>query len=99
MCGASARHTIPCNTSPKVDRINLTIHFLVVKISQYIYIGKNCFLSQEFKWSVKYHRARSVHVTPTVFLNGLEAPDISSGWGLGEWNEKIQWFVDQGKST
>jgi hypothetical protein len=40
-----------------------------------------------------------VHVTPTVFLNGLEAPDISSGWGLGEWNEKIQWFVDQGKST
>jgi hypothetical protein len=42
------------------------------------------------KWSVKYHRARSVHVTPTVFLNGLEAPDISSSWTAAEWGEKIR---------
>lgn len=47
-------------------------------------------IKQEIKWSVKYHRARSVHVTPTVFLNGLEAPDISSGWTNAEWKEKIK---------
>ena len=46
-------------------------------------------VTQEVKWSVKYHRARSVHVTPTVFLNGLEAPDISSGWSRAEWTEKL----------
>lgn len=51
------------------------------------------------KWAVKYHRTRSVHTTPTVFLNGLEAPDISSSWGLDEWNEKITCFLNQSKGT
>jgi hypothetical protein len=27
----------------------------------------------------------SVHVTPTVFVNGIEASDISSSWTLEQW--------------
>ena len=41
------------------------------------------------KWAVKYHRLRSIHVTPTVLVNGIEAPDISSGWTGEQWDEKI----------
>ena len=47
-------------------------------------------VTQHLKWAVKYHRMRSVHVTPTVFINGIEAPDISSGWRDNEWLEKLR---------
>ena len=43
----------------------------------------------ELKWATKYHRVRGVHVTPTIFLNGIEAPDVSSGWDQGQWTAKI----------
>ena len=43
----------------------------------------------QMKFAIKYHRVRSVHVTPTVFLNGVESPDISSGWTAEQWHEKI----------
>eukprot|EP00617_Octactis_speculum_P018428 CAMPEP_0185744014 /NCGR_PEP_ID=MMETSP1174-20130828/1972_1 /TAXON_ID=35687 /ORGANISM="Dictyocha speculum, Strain CCMP1381" /LENGTH=207 /DNA_ID=CAMNT_0028417111 /DNA_START=27 /DNA_END=650 /DNA_ORIENTATION=+ len=46
-------------------------------------------VTNSLKWAVKYHRVRSVHVTPTVFLNGIEAPDISSGWTAEQWKSKI----------
>lgn len=46
-------------------------------------------VTQHLKWAVKYHRARGVHTTPTVFINGLEAGDVSSGWGVDEWIEKL----------
>ena len=46
-------------------------------------------VTQAIKWSVKFHRARSVHVTPTVLLNGIEAPDVSSGWSAEQWAAKI----------
>ena len=42
------------------------------------------------KLCVKYHRVRSVHVTPTVFINGVEAPDVSSGWTVDQWTEKLK---------
>lgn len=45
------------------------------------------------KWAIKYHRVRSVHVTPTVFLNGVEAPDISSGWTVDQWKAKLDALV------
>mmetsp|Transcript_44802 Transcript_44802/g.115952 ORF Transcript_44802/g.115952 Transcript_44802/m.115952 type:complete len:205 (+) Transcript_44802:71-685(+) len=41
-------------------------------------------VTQEIKWATKLHRVRGVHVTPTVFLNGLEAGAISSGWSAEE---------------
>ena len=34
---------------------------------------------------VKFQRKRGVHVTPTVFFNGIEQPQISSGWTREEW--------------
>ena len=43
----------------------------------------------QMKFAIKYHRVRSVHVTSTVFLNGVESPDISSGWTAEQWHEKI----------
>ena len=42
------------------------------------------------RWAVKFHRVRSVHVTPTVFVNGLEAGVVSSGWGGAEWQRFLQ---------
>jgi len=42
-------------------------------------------MTQEIKWATKYHRGRGVHVTPTVFVNGLEAGVVSSGWKKEDW--------------
>lgn len=44
-------------------------------------------ITQELKWACKYHRSRGVHVTPTVFANGIEATQISSSWKADDWNE------------
>ena len=44
-------------------------------------------ITQELKWACKYHRSRGVHVTPTVFANGIEATQISSSWKAEDWNE------------
>ena len=55
--------------------------------------------TQELKWSTRYHRVRSVHVTPTVLLNGLETPDISSSFTAAEWQDKINSILAQAKIT
>jgi hypothetical protein len=46
-------------------------------------------VTQRLKWAAKYHRVRAVHVTPTVFMNGIEAPDVGSAWGVDEWMVKL----------
>lgn len=40
------------------------------------------------KLAAKYHRTNGVHVTPTVFINGLDA-DIGSSWTKEQWEAKI----------
>ena len=52
-------------------------------------------VTQYLKWAVKYHRVRGVHVTPTVFINGIEAPDVSSGWNDKEWLEKLRPMITE----
>jgi len=49
--------------------------------------GGNCGngMTQDMKWITKHHRTRGVHVTPTVFVNGLEAGVVSSGWTAEQW--------------
>lgn len=47
-------------------------------------------VTQHLKWAVKHHRTRGVHVTPTVYINGIEAGDVSSGWTSEEWMDKIK---------
>lgn len=42
-------------------------------------------VTQRLKWAVRYHRVRSVHTTPTVFVNGIEAPDVDSGLSAEQW--------------
>uniref|UniRef100_A0A7S2UTD3 Thioredoxin-like fold domain-containing protein n=1 Tax=Attheya septentrionalis TaxID=420275 RepID=A0A7S2UTD3_9STRA len=37
--------------------------------------------------SIKFHRKRGVHVTPTVFFNGIEQGNISSSWSGDQWKE------------
>ncbi|GAA5922673.1 uncharacterized protein JCM15063_003385 [Sporobolomyces koalae] len=42
------------------------------------------------KLQVKYHRFRAVHVTPTVFLDGLPEPSISSSFSKSDWEKFLQ---------
>lgn len=42
------------------------------------------------KWACKYHRARGVHVTPTVHVNGLEAGLVSSSWTTEQWGAFLE---------
>lgn len=43
------------------------------------------YVTPDFKACVRYHRVRSVHVTPTVFVNGIEATAVSSSWTVDQW--------------
>lgn len=47
--------------------------------------NKGNLVTQDIKWACKHHRAMGVHVTPTVFANGIEAVQISSGWTCEQW--------------
>ena len=51
-------------------------------------------VTQKLKWAVKYHRGRGVHVTPTVFINGLEATDVSSGSSSEDWMRMLTKMLD-----
>lgn len=51
-------------------------------------------MTQEIKWVCKYHRTRGVHVTPTVFVNGLEAGVVSSSWSGDDWKK---FLAEKGK--
>lgn len=40
----------------------------------------------DLKYHIKYARKHGVHVSPTVFVDGLEEPQISSQWTVDQWN-------------
>eukprot|EP00924_Labyrinthula_sp_SR-Ha-C_P013039 snap_masked-scaffold_12-processed-gene-7.22-mRNA-1 protein AED:1.00 eAED:1.00 QI:0/-1/0/0/-1/1/1/0/177 len=44
-------------------------------------------ISSDLKQVIKFHRSRGVHVSPTVYINGLEAKEVSSGWSQDQWLE------------
>jgi protein-disulfide isomerase len=41
------------------------------------------------KVQIKYSRQNSVHVTPTVAVNGLIESSTSSSWDVSEWNKLL----------
>ncbi|CAK9057170.1 unnamed protein product [Durusdinium trenchii] len=52
-------------------------------------------VTQHLKWATRFHRLRGVHVTPTVFVNGLEAGIVSSDWKPDEWEAFLDWHVNK----
>jgi protein-disulfide isomerase len=46
-------------------------------------------VGQLVKWYANHGRKNGIHVTPTVLVNGIEEPSISSGWTPGEWAEYL----------
>jgi len=46
-------------------------------------------VGQLVKWYAKHGRKNGIHVTPTVLVNGIEEPSISSGWSLDAWSEYL----------
>ncbi|CAE7366947.1 unnamed protein product, partial [Symbiodinium sp. CCMP2456] len=50
-------------------------------------------VTQRMKWVTKFARTRGVHVTPTVFVNGLEAGIVSSDWKAEEWATFLDWHL------
>ena len=46
-------------------------------------------MGQQVKWYVKLGRKNGIHVTPTVYVNGIEEGKISSGWTLEQWTEYL----------
>jgi protein-disulfide isomerase len=52
--------------------------------------GSTAFL--DLKYLVREGRQNGIHFTPTVLLNGLEDPQVSSSWGKDEWDK---FFVEK----
>jgi protein-disulfide isomerase len=47
-------------------------------------------VTDDLKVLVKMARLVGVHVSPTVFLDGVEAKEISSGWSADQW---VEWLT------
>ena len=47
-------------------------------------------VTKRIKFSIKFHRKRGVHVTPTVFVNDVEDDSISSSFTADQWMGKIR---------
>ncbi|GAA6002598.1 hypothetical protein JCM10207_007583 [Rhodosporidiobolus poonsookiae] len=47
-------------------------------------------VTNDLKLQVKYHRTRGIHVTPTVALDGLVEPSISSSFSGEDWQKFLQ---------
>jgi len=47
-------------------------------------------VTEELKYTIKFSRQNSIHVSPTVLWDGLVANDVSSSWGEQEWNAFLE---------
>lgn len=47
-------------------------------------------VTADLKWVVKSARVVGVHVSPTVFFDGVEERAIGSSWTVGQWEEWLE---------
>ena len=47
-------------------------------------------LQNQIKWHAKYARQNGIHVSPTFMLNGVVAPNMSSGDSVKKWVSEIE---------
>ncbi|GAA5861381.1 hypothetical protein JCM3774_000230 [Rhodotorula dairenensis] len=47
-------------------------------------------VTSDLKLQIKFHRTRGIHVTPTVALDGLVEPSISSSFSGDDWRKFIE---------
>ena len=51
--------------------------------------GGNALVS-DMKYHMRFTRQLGVHVSPTVFINGIEDPKISSSWSVEQWIQHLK---------
>lgn len=44
-------------------------------------------VTERLKWHIKLARKVAVHVSPTVYWDGIERTEVSSSWGPEQWKE------------
>jgi len=52
-------------------------------------------IKRDVKYHIKYAWKHGIHASPTVFIDGLEEPEISSQWSVDQWNtylNKLEWL-------
>ena len=47
-------------------------------------------LVPDMKYHMRFTRQLGVHVSPTVFINGIEDPKISSSWSAEQWIQHLK---------
>lgn len=47
-------------------------------------------VTDDLKVTVKMARTNGTHVTPTVWLDGVEAKEVGSGWSKEEWMKWLE---------
>ncbi|KIY70383.1 hypothetical protein CYLTODRAFT_419853 [Cylindrobasidium torrendii FP15055 ss-10] len=47
-------------------------------------------VTEDLKYTIKFSRQNSIHVSPTVLWDGIVANEVSSGWGEKEWSEFLE---------
>jgi len=70
-----------------ISQYSLLCVFTILSFLSKMGLGE---VTKLLKFHTKHHRTRGVHVTPTVYMNSIEAPDVSSGWSAEQWVEKLR---------
>ncbi|KAL0951273.1 hypothetical protein HGRIS_007987 [Hohenbuehelia grisea] len=47
-------------------------------------------VTDDLKYTIKFSRQNSIHVSPTVLWDGIVANEVSSSWGEKEWNDFLK---------
>ncbi|RKP22319.1 hypothetical protein SYNPS1DRAFT_32101 [Syncephalis pseudoplumigaleata] len=75
--------------SKVVDKPAASIHAeLAVPTGEPKNIGNK--VTDDLKWHIKYARQQGVHVSPSVYWDGIVDNSISSGWDLSQWKAYIE---------
>jgi protein-disulfide isomerase len=53
-------------------------------------MNPGCGVTQQIKDITRYSRSVGVHVSPTVFLDGVEQTEVSSRWTMEQWEAFVK---------
>ena len=79
-CGGANLDTTPNNIIGRIERYSR------IKLADAFAIPD---LDREVKWHTKYARQNGIHVSPTLMVNGLVQPNMSSGDSVSDWLSRL----------
>ncbi len=91
-----SRQELYHKTSQNVEALGLNqqafLNLLQYKVTPGEHNAGNA-VTNDLKLHIRLARQYGIHVSPTVLINGLIAPDVQSSWGINEWDTLLKKYL------